>query len=175
MDATLYIAKIGKSVGLKGENRLITDTDFPEQFKKGSLFTTNKNTTLTVEKYNHQRGVVKFEGVNTPEDAKKITNQELYTTKEATAELCTLKKNEYYWYDIEGCEVYENGVHLGTVDSLDRISITDYLVLNTSSELVEKKLAKLFMIPYIDTFIVSTDIEAKKIEVTGAYDILEAS
>lgn len=175
MDATLYIGKIGKSVGLKGENRLITDTDFPEQFKKGSSFTTNKKTTLTVEKYNHQRGVVKFEGVNTPEDAKRITNQELYTTKEATAELCKLKKDEYYWYDIVGCDVYEDGLHLGTVDSLDRISITDYIVLNTSSELIEKELSKTFMIPYIDNFIVSTDIEAKKIEVKGGLDILEAS
>ena len=30
----IYIAKLGKTVGLKGQQKLHIDSDFPEQFKK---------------------------------------------------------------------------------------------------------------------------------------------
>ena len=174
MESTLYVAKVGKSVGLQGENRLITDTDFPEQFKKGSTFST-KRQTLTVERYNEKRGVVKFEGINTSEDAKKITNLELYTTLEATKAMCGLKKDEFFYFDIIGCEVFEGGVDLGKVNDIERINVTDYLVIDTHESLVAQKNPKLFLIPYIDNFVKTTDVENKKIEVSGGIDILEAS
>ena len=174
MESTLYVAKVGKSVGLQGENRLITDTDFPEQFKKGSTFTT-KRQTLTVERYNEKRGVVKFEGINSSEDAKKITNLELFTTLEATKALCDLKKDEFYYFDIIGCEVFEGDVSLGKVNEIERINATDYLVIDTSAALVEKENPKLFLIPYIDNFVKITNVDEKKITVEGGLDILEAS
>ena len=174
MDSTLYVAKVGKSVGLKGENRLITDTDFPEQFKKGSSFTT-KRQTLTVERYNHKRGVVKFEGINGPEDAKKITNLELFTTLEATKALCDLKKDEFFYFDIIGCEVFEGDTNLGKVKEIERINMTDYLVIDTYDALVEQKNPKSFLIPYIENFVKNTNVEEKKITVEGGLDILEAS
>jgi 16S rRNA processing protein RimM len=48
----VYVAKLGKAVGLQGHLRLFIDSDFPEQFKKGAVFTTNRNLTLKVLEYN---------------------------------------------------------------------------------------------------------------------------
>lgn len=34
MKDKIYVAKLGKTVGLKGDLKLFIDSDFPEQFKK---------------------------------------------------------------------------------------------------------------------------------------------
>lgn len=174
MEDKLYIAKVGKSVGLKGESKLITDTDFLEQFSPGSRFQTKRGE-LVIEYYNPSRGLVKFENVSTQEAAKKLTNIELFSTIDATKEACHLENEEYFWFDIIGCEVFEDGELLGSVTSIDRLEPTDYLIIETDTALTEKGLVKSFLIPYVDRYIIATDIKTKHIDVNGALDILEAS
>ncbi len=174
MKEKVYVAKVGKSVGLAGENRLILDTDFPEQFHKGATFE-SKRGPLVVDSYNENRGLIKFEGVNSREDAKKMTNLELYTTKDATKEEIALKEGEFFWFDIIGCSVYEDETLLGVVTSVERLEPTDYLMIKTADALLGEKKAKSFLIPYIDHFIIQTDIGTKRIDVQGGLDILEAS
>lgn len=171
----LHIATIGKTVGLKGEMKLHIKSDFPEQFKKGFSFFVNENESLTIAEVNHERGLVKFIGYDSPEDAKKLTNRHLYTTMERTRKECRLSDGEYFWFDIEGCQVVEGGEILGIVDEVDRISVTNYLIVKTDSTLVEKGFAKSFLIPFNKPFTLSTDIKKKIITVSGAMDILEAS
>ncbi len=174
MSDKLYIGKVGKSVGLKGENRLILATDFPEQFKPGASFETKKGV-LTVASFDSNRSLIRFENVSTPEEAKKLTNLELYTTLDATKAACDLEEGEFYWFDIIGLQVFEDAVLLGVVREIERIGTTDYLLVDTDKSLTDQKMAKTFMIPYIDPFIVETDLKKGRIEVEGAYDILEAS
>lgn len=174
MKDKVYIARVGKSVGLFGENRLILDSDFPEQFFEGASFE-SKRGTLIVDSYNENRGLVKFKGVTTREDAKKMTNLELFTTQEATKEACSLNEGEFFWFDIIDCSVFEDDRLLGVVTSVERLEPTDYLMIQTESSLVEKGNAKSFMIPYVDHFIAETKISEKRIDVKGGLDILEAS
>jgi len=157
-----------------GENRLILDSDFPEQFFAGASFETKRGT-LVVESYNEERGLVKFQGVGTREGAKKLTNLELFTTQEATKDNCSLEEGEYFWFDVIDCSVYEEDTLLGVVTSVERLEPTDYLMIKTESSLVEKNSAKSFMIPYIDHFVIETNIKDKRIDVKGGLDILEAS
>ena len=49
----IFVAKLGKAVGLQGHLRLFIDSDFPEQFKKGAVFKTNRNLELKVDEYNN--------------------------------------------------------------------------------------------------------------------------
>ncbi|MDO8260641.1 MAG: ribosome maturation factor RimM, partial [Candidatus Magasanikbacteria bacterium] len=44
----LHIATIGKTVGLKGDMKLHIQSDFPEQFKKGSSFFIDADASLTL-------------------------------------------------------------------------------------------------------------------------------
>ncbi len=171
----LHIATLGKSVGLKGDMKLHIKTDFPEQFKKNATFYITPDKQVTIESVNFQRGTVKLQGCNTPEDTKKFTNAKLHTTIERTREECKLEEGQHFWFDIEGCDVYEDGRLLGKVVEIERILDTDYLKIKTNNELVVQKLPKSFLLPYDDRCIVSVDTQAKKIEATGAYDILEAS
>ncbi len=171
----LQIATLGRSVGLKGDMKLHLQTDFPTQFQKGATFYLNPTTQVTVASVDLSRGIIRLEGCNTPEEAKKLTNKKLFTTIEATREHCELDDGEFFWFDIEGCHVYEEDLYLGDVVEIERLVDNDYLKIDTSQELQNKKLPKTFLIPYHDHFIKSVDIEKKRIEVVGGYDILEAS
>lgn len=172
----VYVAKLGKAVGLQGHLRLFIDSDFPEQFKKGATFTTNKNLTLKILECNLDKELIRFEDYLDVDLAKKLTNSELFTTQEATKEYCKLKENEFFWFDLISCEIFENDLKLGVVKDIHRYPLNDYLEVNTDILLVEKNLPKTFLIPHIfDTFIEKIDIENKKILVKNAFDILENS
>ena len=171
----LHIATIGKTVGIKGDMKLHLKTDFPEQFVKGASFLSNGKEKITLSDVNLERGLVKLNGITNPEDAKKFTNAKLYTTYEETRKNCHLDDGEYFFFDLEDCEVFEDGIKLGVVNEVERITITNYLSIKTDEALVAKGYAKKFLVPFIEPFKVCVDIDAKRIELRGAMDILEAS
>jgi len=171
----IYVAKLGKSVGLKGEIKIFIDSDFPEQFCKGATFLTNKNIKLTVNSYNESRDTILFNEINSVEDAKKLTNQELYSTIENTKEFCKLNENQYFWFDIMNCEIYEEDLLLGKIIDIHRYPISDYFEITTSKNLVDENLPKTFLIPYEEKYILNVDIKNKKINVKDAKAILENS
>ncbi|PUE64065.1 ribosome maturation factor RimM [Arcobacter caeni] len=172
----IFVAKLGKAVGLQGHLRLFMDTDFPEQFKKGAFFKTNKKLELKVAEYNSSRELIKFENFDDLETSKILTNQELYSTIEKTKENCKLKKNEFFWFDLISCDVYENDLFLGKVKEIQRYPLNDYLEIQTSNELIGKGHPKVFLIPHIfDKYVLNIDITNKKIQVKDSLIILENS
>lgn len=176
MKNKIYVAKLGKAVGLKGHLRLFMDTDFPQQFKKGAIFTTNKNLELKVQEYNASRELIKFENYDDMDISKKLTNQELYVSEESTKENCILEENEFFWFDIMNCKIIENGKVLGIVEDIQRYPLDDYLVIKTDESLIKKELPKTFLIPYnTQRYILKVDIENKTIDTKDCFDILENS
>lgn len=171
----LHIATIGKTVGIKGDMKFHIKCDFPEQFQNGATFFTNLNRDITLSDVNFERGTIKISGINTIEDAKKFTNAKLFTTREETRKNCHLEEGEFFWFDLEDCEVFEDGKLLGVVQEVERIAITNYLNIKTDDVLVKSGSAKSFLLPFNKPFLISTDIDKKIITVTGAMDILEAS
>ena len=171
----LHIATIGKTVGIKGDMKFHVKCDFPEQFHDGASFFTNLKKSITLNDVNLDRAIIKIEGINTIEDAKKFTNVKLFTTREETRKNCHLDEGEYFWFDLEDCEVFEDGKLLGVVNEVERIAISNYLNVKTNDDLVKAGSAKSFLIPFEEPFKLSVDIDKKIITVSGAMDILEAS
>ena len=172
----IFVAKLGKAVGLQGHLRLFIDSDFPEQFKKGAVFKTNKKLELKVAEYNSSRELIKFENFDDVETAKKLTNQELFSSIEQTKENCKLKKNEFFWFDLISCNIYENDLLLGKLKEIQRYPLNDYLEITTDEELVKKGFPKVFLIPHIfDKYVLNVNINDKKIEVKDSLVILENS
>lgn len=168
------VARIGKTVGLRGEMRLNLLSDFPEQFKKGVRFMSDRGD-LTIAAYNPDRGTVRFEGIDDVDAAKPLTNAYLYTTKADSEKHCHLGKDEYFWYQIIGLDVMEEGQKLGRVASIERMAGTDYLTVKTAPELVKQDRPKTFLIPYIDRYIEEVDLDKGEIHTKDARRILEAS
>ena len=171
----LHIATIGKTVGIGGDMKLHIKCDFPEQFVKGSTFAINKKDKITLSEVNLDRLLVQINGITNLEDAKKFTNAKLFTTLDETRKNCKLEKGEYFFFDLEECDVYEDGKLLGRVREVERLAITNYLSIVTDESLVENGLSKNFLVPFIEPFKVSVDIDKKIITLSGALDILEAS
>ncbi len=171
----LHVATLGRVVGLKGDIKLNLHTDFPEQFIKGSTFQKEDGSWITLQSYNPDRELARIVGFESPEAVKVLTNAKLFTTHEATRERCKLGKDEFFWFDLPGLNVFEGEVLLGSVQEVERIGAQDYLAIKTENSLVEKGAAESFLIPYIDHFVMKVDLEMKKVIVNGGVDLLEAS
>lgn len=169
-----FIAQIGRTVGISGDLKLHIHSDFPEQFQANNTFESDIGM-LEIKSYDPKRGIIAFVGYASREDAKKLTNVKLYASDEQTKEHCSLKQGEYFWFDIEGCKIVDNGEDLGKVVSIERLADIDYMSIETSSSLVEQGFAKSFLIPYIPRYIASVNLEKKEIMTQDAKEILEAS
>lgn len=171
----VYLGKLGKAVGLKGELKIYLETDFAEQFTKNSTLFLQNNRELTIENISISKQTVKFAGIETPEDATKLTNKEIFSTFEETRKNCKLEKNQYFWFDLIGLAIVENGEILGVVKDISRFTNTDYFEIATSEELTAKGFSKTFLVPYLPNFITEVDLQNKTISANGAFDILENS
>jgi len=168
------VAKLGKAVGIHGEMKFHLKTDFPEQFTSGLSFNTKRGE-LVIESYNPERDLIKFKGYNSNEDAKKLTNLDLFVSEEQTRNSIKLGEGQFFWFDLVGLNVYEGELLLGSVAEVERLGVTDYLKLSTAENLIAKKMPNSFLIPYLDNFVLEVDTQTKIIKVQGGFDILEAS
>jgi 16S rRNA processing protein RimM len=171
----IEVAKIGKSVGLNGSQKLYLTGDFPEQLQNGKSFQSSKRSTLTIDSYDPEKELVKFQGIDTPEAAKKLTNQKLYTTMEATRDECVLEKDEFFWFDIIGCRIVEENKVLGVVTSIEAIGPTDYFIVKTDQKLIDAGLSATFYLPYIDPYIDRVEMSDRTIYSQNAMSIIENS
>jgi len=173
-DEQFFVAQIGRTVGLYGDLKLHLHTDFPEQFRVGATVDSSRGT-LEIASYNPTRGIVSFVGYSSIDSAKRLTNTKLYSNKELTKQSCTLDDGQYFWFDIIGSDIYDGDVKLGVVSDIDRMLVTDYLLVNTTQELIDTGLPKSFLLPYIPRYILSVDTQNKRIDTQDAREILEAS
>ena len=169
-----FIAQVGKTVGLQGDLKFHLHTDFPQQFLKGVTLQSDRGP-LTILSYNPQRNLIRFEGYESPESARRLTNARIYSDEAQTRELCPLKEGEHYWFEIVGSDVMEAERLLGRVAEIQRMLDTDYLRIATDPALVEAGRPKEFLLPYIPRYILSFDPETKRLAVRDALDILDAS
>ncbi|RAR50351.1 ribosome maturation factor RimM [Flavobacterium lacus] len=154
-----YLGKIAKKFSFKGEILVYLDTDEPELYENmESVFVElNKNLVpffienSSLHKNDFLR--VKFEDVETEEDADAIMGCELYLP---LSFLPKLEGNQFYYHEVIGFEVEDQ--RLGVVGKI--VSINDstaqplFEVLNGNVEM---------LIPMIDQFLVKIDRGNKKV------------
>lgn len=172
----IQVAKIGKSVGLKGYVKLHNLSDFPEQFKKNTSFFLQNKEQIKIKDFNKQNNSVLFYNYENLDLAKTLTNNILYQSIEQTRKTCKLNKDEFFYFDIINCEVFIDDLNLGKVNDILDSSCNFLFEIKTSIELINKNYAKTFFIPYIDNYILNININEKKIFCKKeAFDILENS
>ena len=173
-DDTSLIAQIGRTVGLWGDLKFHIHTDFPEQFKVGQTYKTSRGD-LTISDINENRGTIRFQGYESIDSAKKLTNVKIFADIAQTKENCDLDEGQHFWFDIIGCAVEDEGLVIGTTEDIQRMGDTDYLVIKTDESFVKEGLSKTFLLPYIDRYVVKADVESKLVYTKDAKDILESS
>jgi len=169
-----FIAQIGKTHGLYGDLKFHLHTDFPEQFQVGYTFQTSSGD-LEIKEVNLKRGIISFRGYEGVDFAKKLTNTKIYATLKETKERCQLEEGEHFWFEIEGCSVVENETVLGKISEMQRLAEVNYMFIDTDEALIKEGYSSTFLVPYIERYLLKTNIEEKKVLVQDAKEILEAS
>jgi 16S rRNA processing protein RimM len=170
----LVVATVGKTFGFKGFLKLHLHSDFIEQFQKKKIWKSSHGD-LEVDNFDFKKQHIKFVGYDSLEKAKELIHTKLYSTIEESREICELEEDEFFWFDIFGLKVIENGETLGIVKEIERIGATDYFHISTDEKLVKSGLPKLFLIPYLDQYVLNVDVENGEIQTSGAKDLLEES
>ena len=173
-DNSALIAQVGRTIGLWGDLKFHLHTDFPEQFKVGNTYMSSRGD-LTIADINFSKGTVRFQGHESIDSAKKLTNVKIFSNEAQTREACNLAEGQHFWFDIIGCQIKEGDEMLGKITDIQRMADTDYLVVETDEALVKKEYAKNFLVPYIERYILTAKIEEKTVYTQDVKDILEAS
>ncbi|MCD8028258.1 MAG: ribosome maturation factor RimM [Erysipelotrichaceae bacterium] len=153
--------KIGKIVnthGIKGELKVKSLTDFPEErFEKGNKVTIryqNHDIDMEVLKHRYHKGhiLVTFKDYEDINLVEKYKGCDLYSEKDPSL----LDEGEYYVDDLIGCQVYNYNNYIGDVSDVQLYDHHDILVVQGKQKI---------MIPYVEAFVKEEDIDHKRIDV----------
>jgi 16S rRNA processing protein RimM len=108
----LVIGFLRRTHGVRGEIMMDLHTDFPERLRSGrKLFVGDEHKPLTLAGARpHAKGMlVRFKGVETPEDAGQLRNQWVYVQ---TADLPSLPEGKLYQHELFGFMVVDENENL---------------------------------------------------------------
>jgi 16S rRNA processing protein RimM len=163
-EAMYNVGKIVNTQGIKGELKVLLQTDFPEvRFQKGSkliLIDAEQKTKLTVEvesgRLQKNVYIVKFVGFN---DINQVEKYKGWMIKVSAADLLELEDDQYYYHEIMGCSVEtEEGEALGTITDILTPGANDVWV-------VTRPAGKPVLLPVIDDVVLHVDVAAKVVKV----------
>lgn len=155
------VGKVVNTQGLRGELRVISTTDFPdERFRIGNtllLFHPSLAQPLQVEVASRRLQkdfvILTFKGYPTINDVEKFKGGEL---KIGEDDLIELEEDEYYIHQLVGCEVItDEGEELG--------KITDVLQPGANDVWVVKGKRGEILLPFIDDCIKHVDVKNKRV------------
>lgn len=155
----LEIGKIINTHGLRGDVKVTSWTDIPEDFeniKKAYVKKSGEEILLNISyvKYQKNNLIIKFKEINSIEEAETFKNLVLRAEK---SDLPPLPEGVYYIADLIGCTVVDNnGEEKGKV--LDVFSAGAGNVYEVQGENGKK-----LYLPANEGTIISTNIESKKI------------
>jgi len=162
------LARVVKTQGRKGEVAAELHTDFPEKFaERKRLFALQKDGArreLKLEDHWPHKGgmVLKFEGVESINDAEALIGCELQIPK---AERAELEPGAAYISDLVGVRVFDRGREVGEIRDVQFGSgEAPTLVVQGEKEV---------LVPYAEAFIRGLDLSGKRLEMELPEGLLE--
>lgn len=152
----LNVGKIVNTQGLKGEVRVISQTDFPElRYKKGSVLTLFQDgkapVRLVIKSHRKHKNfdIVSFEEHPSINDVEKYRDGILKVEK---GDIGELDDNEFYYHEIIGLKVVEeDGTELGKIKEILSPGANDVWV-------VQRIKKKDILLPYIESVVKQVDV-----------------
>ncbi len=157
------VGKIVNTHGIRGEVRIMATTDFAEErFKKGStlyIFNSKNELVETVVVKSHRKhknfDQVVFEGLENINLVEQFKTMIVKFAKDKKEDV--LAADEFYYEDIIGCQaVTTSGEVIGEVADIMETGANDVWV-------IKRKGQANVLVPYVDDFVDSIDVEAKKV------------
>ncbi len=163
MTEKLYrVGNVVNTHGIKGELRIVSITDFPEdRFKTGAKLILKKNgktTEFTVESSRPHKSfiLVKFQGYDNINDVEQFVKSEVFAQGEETSEL---KDGEFLYKQIIGLTVIDKDLgEVGKVAEIIELGSNDVWVVRGTKY-------KEILLPYITDVIKNVDLDKQIVEV----------
>ena len=158
----LSIGKIVNTHGIRGELKILPNTDsIEERFVVGNeVFVQfgKKTITFEIDSVRSHKGciLVTFKGLHD------INEVEKYKGLDLLIEVDGSEDDDYYYYELVGCEVYYKDEFIGVVSEI--LETDAHEILRIKREGLNDAL-----IPYVDRFIVDVDVDTNRIEI----DVIE--
>ena len=178
----IEVGRIGEAWGIKGWFKIIPYSASPEALfsskrwfllpaepragvvAKEPLFKATQLIKIRVAKEHSDGVVVQADGVDDRNTAELLKSCRIFI---ARSSFPSAGKDEYYWVDLIGCEVINReGVLIGTVKDL--MATGPQTVIVAERDVEGKALETL--IPFVDAFVDTVSLEAKRITVDWQLD-----
>ncbi|MGM9986543.1 MAG: ribosome maturation factor RimM [Bacillaceae bacterium] len=155
------VGKIVNTHGVRGEVRVISKTDFPEErYTLGNTLYIEKGkgdqVKVTVASHRQHKSfdLLTFKEFHNINEVEQFKGCLLQVTED---QLVELEEDEFYYHEIIGCIVFsEEGEEIGKVGEIIETGANDVWVL-------KRKGKKDALIPYIESIVKEIDVEEKKI------------
>ncbi len=140
--------------GVRGDIRIMPETDFPERFlDMESCYIDGEIHHVVSARFHKQYVLMRLEEVTTRDHAEAICKKEIQVTRD---ELMPLEDGRYYIFDLIGLDVYDTkDQFIGKLKDVLQPGANDVYV-------VEREGEEDLLLPVIDSVIIDTDIEEKK-------------
>ncbi len=161
MEERFQVGIITASHGVRGEAKIFPTTDDPKRFrrlKEVLLDADGKETLLEIEsvKFFKKFVILKFKGIDTPEEVQKLRQKSLYVTRENAVRL---GRNEYFIADLMGLLVQnEDGEEIGVLREVLETGANDVY-------LIDLKDGRELLLPAIKECVLSVDVEAGQMRI----------
>lgn len=160
----LLAGQVGKPHGIAGEVYVVPISDDARRFEPGSVLQREDGTPLVVEsaRQHTNRFLVKFEGIDTRDEAETLRGPLFVPVEEARA----LEDDEYWPHELEGCDVVTpDGNHVGTVAGV---------VTGTAQDLLEVATDRgSRLVPLVKEIVTRVDVAARAVTVDPPEGLLE--
>lgn len=167
-DAFVTIARVIRPQGRKGEVAAELFTDFPERFASRrqllALDARGQRRELELEDYWFHKGqvVLKFKGVDSITDAEALAGCEIQVPRSGRA---VPEEGTLYVSDLVGCEVYDRGRQVGTVQ--------DVQFGAGEAPLLVVRGAKEYLVPFAAEYVEKIVLADKRVEMKLPPGMLE--
>lgn len=153
MKQFITVGQIINTHGVKGELKVYPLTDDIKRFRKlKKVYIEGSEKTITWCKLQTDRVILKFEGIDSIDEAIRLKEKYIEVSREDAVKL---PEGRYYVTDIIGCNVLdEDGLELGKIYDVIHTKNNDVYWIKEGKEL---------LIPVLKDIVLGIDVENKKI------------
>lgn len=162
-DTLITVGTLGRPRGVHGELYVTPTSDNPERFLElTELFVEFrgewKKMAISSVRLVSGRPVMKLDGINSPEDAARLTNRPVGLPRE---QLMELPEDTFFVFELVGCKVYDEATNdcIGEIIRVEEYPSNDvYVIVRDGRE---------WLCPAIRQFVRSVDIENRKVVIAS--------
>ena len=161
----ITVGQLGRPRGTDGEIYVTPLSDFPKRFENMTeIYISSGDSwskmTIVSSKMISGRPVLKFENINSPEAAARLTNCYLSVPKN---EIITPPPDNFYIFDVLGCEVFEvdTKMRIGAIVDVEEYPASDCYIIKTDE-------GKRYTIAAVKKYVKKVDVRSKRVEIDSS-------